>query len=624
MIGAEEGAPLTRNFKKVATLSLNESPMTSAQRNSLAAPRPETTFDVQSQLISDAESLQVALSPLYTASLFGLDCETTGLDPRQHQLRLVQIAVPEHPVVIVDLAAIPKNKLKPLKKLLTGKATKVLQNGKFDWQFLTMADLQPTGPYFDTQLASQVLGAGLKKNHDLATLAQRYLKIKLDKEQARSDFSGTLTRTQLEYAAKDAAILLPLRSSLQRHLKHADLLATAVLEFRAMPAVAQMELNGMQLELQKWQAFSLDLEAKKQAALAQLRNLKLHRPQLSLLPDLTECVNFESPQQVLQALQALGIPINSTSKKTLIPLAGQYPIIQTLLDYRKLSKLTSSFAQSLPKHIHPITGRIHPNYRQCGARSGRFSCRQPNLQNLPRDKAMRSCIVAAPGYKIIRADYSQIELRIVADLSNDHRMISAYLQGRDLHTLTASLITGLPIEEVTPALRQLAKAINFGLIYGMGAAKLKIYAETEYGVLMTLEEASQFRKRFFQAYLGVAKWQSTIRNTVYGRGIREMRTIGGRRRRWASQPRLAELLNHPVQGTSADITKLAIARAFKALASTGAKLIGTVHDEILLECPEAQVAPVSKILHKCMLSAAAHFLHPLPVLVEVQVGDSWG
>ncbi|WP_339384949.1 bifunctional 3'-5' exonuclease/DNA polymerase [Iningainema tapete] len=572
---------------------------------------------MQYQLVQDAQTLESVCQSLAAAKVIGIDTETTGLDPRTHRLRLVQIAAKGMPVMIVDLAAIPVDKLKPLKQLLTNGYTKVFHNGKFDWSFLSMANLQPTGPYFDTQLASQVLFAGLKKSHTLAALASKFLKTELNKDLQHSDFSGKLSNDQLEYAAIDAAILLPLQKILYAHLKRASLLPTAFLEFEAMPTVAQMELNGMQLDHQKWLAVSLDLEAKKQVAALQLKELKIrHSSQLSLLPEYTDRVNLESPQQVLAALQSKGIPIDSTSKKTLIPLASQYPIIRALLDYRKLSKITST---NLLEYVHPVTGRIHAQYRQCGARSGRFSCRSPNLQNIPREKAIRSCFVASPGYKIIKADYSQIELRITAVLSGDRRMIKAYQQGRDLHALTAALITGKSLTSITAEDRRLAKAINFGLIYGMGAAKLQLYAETEYGVMMTLEEAQRFRKRFFQAYSGVAKWHDRIRCTVYGRGIREIRTIGGRRRRWANKPRLSELLNHPVQGTSADITKIAIAKLFKTLGKTGAKLIGTVHDEIILECPEQQVAPVSKILHKCMLQAAAKFLNPLPVLIEVHI-----
>lgn len=270
------------------------------------------TIDVQYQLVQDAQTLKSACQFLATVKVIGIDTETTGLDPRTHQLRLVQIAAKGIPVMIVDLAAIPVDKLKPLKQLLTNGSTKVFHNGKFDWSFLSMANLQPTGPYFDTQLASQVLFAGLKKSHTLAALASKLLKTELNKDLQHSDFSGKLSNDQLEYAA----ILLPLQKILYAHLKRASLLPTAFLEFEAMPAVAQMELNGMQLDHQKWLAVSLDLEAKKQAAALQLKELKIrHSSQLSLLPEYTDRVNLESPQQVLAALKSKGIPLTQLAKK---------------------------------------------------------------------------------------------------------------------------------------------------------------------------------------------------------------------------------------------------------------------------------------------------------------------
>jgi DNA polymerase-1 len=343
---------------------------------------------------------------------------------------------------------------------------------------------------------------------------------------------------------------------------------------------------------------------------------------MSLLPEMTDTINPNSPQQVLAALQAFGIPVNSTNQKELVPLAKQHPIIRALLDYRHLSKITATFADSLPKHIHPVTGRIHPTYYQLGARSGRFSCRNPPLQTIPRDAAARTCFVAAPGYQIVQADYSQIELRIVARLSGDAQMQRAYRKGEDLHRLTAALVTGKAIDAVSEEDRRLAKAINFGLIYGMGAAKLQSYAETKYGVTLSLEQAKAFRKQFFEAYAGVAEWHETIKRS-YIRGIKESRTLAGRRRRWADKPRLAELLNHPVQGLNADITKLALVKLVKVLTDTRAKLICTVHDEILLECPAVEVEHVSRLLHRCMIAAARRFLHPIPVVVDVKISTSW-
>ncbi len=526
--------------------------------------------------------------------------------------------------MLIDLPQIAPCDRHPLQQLLSSPVLKITHNGKFDWQFLAQAGLQPAPPFFDTQLAYRVLTAGLKTSLSLQTLAQKLLNIELDKTQQVSDWSQPLTSKQLQYAALDAAILLKLYPILVKKLERSQLLKIAQLEFHCMPAVAQMELNGMLLDLSRWKRLGAKLESDRDVALHQLSQLRIAgNAQMSLLPEMTDTINPNSPQQVLAALQAFGIPVNSTNQKELVPLAKQYPVIRALLDYRHLSKITATFADSLPKHIHPVTARIHPTYYQLGARSGRFSCRNPPLQTIPRDAAARTCFIAAPDYRIVRADYSQIELRIVARLSGDARMQRAYRKGEDLHRLTAALVTGKAIDAVSEEDRRLAKAINFGLIYGMGAAKLQSYAETKYGVTLSLEEAKAFRKRFFEAYTGIAEWHETIKRS-YIRGIKESRTLAGRRRRWADKPRLAELLNHPVQGLNADITKLALVKLGKALVDTGTKLICTVHDEILLECPDAETKYVSDLLHRCMIAAAQKFLHPIPVLVDVKVSASWG
>lgn len=596
-------------------------------------------------LVKDIPTLKSVIKPLFHAEILALDCETTGLDPLTDTIRLIQIAAPNYPVVLIDLPAISvrdsaehntkSNQLHCtrdartetyrllLKKLFCNSAVKIAHNAKFEWQFLTQAGLQPSGYFFDTQLAYQVVNAGIKTSASLENVARKLLRIQLDKTLQTSNWHQQLTPAQLQYAATDAAILLDLYPILVKKLTQAKLLKIAQLEFHCLPVVAQMELNGMLFDLSRWKTLGAKLEADKINALQQLKQLRLAgKSQLSLLPELTDTVNPNSSQQVLAALQALGIAIQSTNQKDLVPLVNQYPIIKALLDYRHLAKITATFTDSLPKHIHPKTGRIHPNYYQLGARSGRFSCRHPPLQTIPRHAAARNCFIAAPGYQILAADYSQIELRIVARLSGDAKMRQAYRQGADLHKLTAALVTGKRIMEVSEEDRRLAKAINFGLIYGMGAAKLRIYAETKYGVTMTLDEAKAFRTRFFDAYSGVTKWHETIKQ-AYLRGVKESRTLAGRRRRWADKPRLAEMLNHPVQGLNADINKLAMVKLIKPLTRTNAKLICVVHDEIVLECPENEVERVSKMLHRCMVAAALKFLNPVPVVVDITVGDSW-
>jgi len=470
--------------------------------------------------------------------------------------------------------------------------------------------------------------AGLKRNLSLESVADQLLEVKLDKTLQTSDWGGTLTAAQLQYAATDAAILLPLRETLKQKLKVSKLWETAKLEFACLPAVASMELNGMLLDREQWKVLGNKLCQTRDLLLTQI-NSQLHRPnphqQLSLLPEFTETINPRSPKQVLAALQSAGIPVNSTNTQILISFIDKHPVIQALLDYRSVSTRISTFVEGLPHHIHPVTGRIHPNWFQIGARSGRFSCRQPNLTNIPRDGETRQCFITAPGCVLLKADYSQIELRIMAKVSGDRTMVAAYSQSEDLHKLTASLVLDKPLIDITSDERQLGKIINFGLIYGMGVNKFKNLAQSEYGVILTLEKASLFRKKFFNSYSGIKQFHAAIRRQ-WQKGIRESRTLAGRRRLWSqeSKPLLNEMLNHPIQGLSADITKLALAKLFAPLRRTGAQLICVVHDEILLECPIAEIEQVKSLLQSCMVSAGDKFLSPIPCEVEIKVLTSWG
>lgn len=571
------------------------------------------------QLVTDAQSLAESLKPLAAAPVISIDTETTGLEPHTDKIRLVQLAVPDQPVVIVDLAAIAFDALDPLRQLLTGPAIKVFHNGKFDWKFLGKAGLKPTGPYFDTMLASQLLKAGLPSSHSLKAIAAEYLRIELEKDQQTSDWNGEISSAQLEYAARDAAILLQLREVMKPKLIEAGLVEAAKLEFEAMPAVAEMELCGMLLDLSKWEALGREMEQAKVKAKAELaQQLRSGNPQMSLMAEF-DTVDPDSPSQVLTALKAMGIPVESTGKNALIPLADKYPVIQALLKYRRFAKAVSAFTDKFPAHINPLTGRIHPDYNQYGAATGRFSASNPNLQQVPRGKEVRSCFIPTPGYKLVIADYSQIELRVAAEISGDRTMIEAYQKGEDLHKLTASLITGKPLDEISKAERQAGKPVNFGLIYGCGAKKLGQTAENDYGVVKPLKEWEAYRTQFFKAYRGIASWHTRL---LREKPI-EIRTLSNRRRQWTEQPWVTATSNSMVQGTAADITKIALAMLPDALASTGAKLIGTVHDEILLECPEATANVAARILQDCMVRAGETYLKLVPVEVEAKVADSW-
>ena len=375
---------------------------------------------------SDAD-LEAAIAPLLTAKILAIDTETTGRDPYTDRLRLVQLATPNQPVIIIDLFAVKDCHL--LKHLLRGDALKIGHHFKFDWQFLNQAGMSPSGPFFDTQLAFKVWTAGIKIRSSLQAVVMKVLEIDLDKDQQQSDFSqSNLTPKQLQYAAMDAAILLPLHEALVRRLKVTKLEAIAHLESQCLVAFAQMELHGMGIDQHRWKEQQSTLNTQLAQTLEQLHQ-QLRSPgayQISLLPDCSDGINPNSPKQVKAALGAVGISVKSTDQRTLLPIADQHPAIRTLLEYRHLSKLSDSFYQPLLHHIHPVTGRVHPTWYQLGARSGRASCRGPALQTIPRNESIRRCFVAEPGNVIVKADFNQIELRIVAKISGDIQMQQAY------------------------------------------------------------------------------------------------------------------------------------------------------------------------------------------------------
>ena len=553
-----------------------------------------------------------------------IDTETTGLDPLVDQIRLIQLAIPDNPVVVIDLWQIPDMDREPLRRLLSGTAIKILHNAKFDLQFLQQADLPAHNPFFDTMIASQLLDAGLySHHHGLADLTQHFLGVQLDKDEQASDWSrDPLTPEQLVYAAKDAAVLLPLRDALIPQLETADLMNVAQLEWDCLSAVAEMELTGIGVDRQKLDALRQRLETETNQAARRLHPLLQpvgETSQGTLFQTAEDVINLDSPAQVLAAFQALGIPVTNTNRGTLIPLAESHSAVEALLEYRHVRRALT-FATSLPEHIHPRTGRIHANYWQLGAATGRFSCSDPNLQQIPKDKAFRECFVGALGHRLIIADYSQIELRCVAEISGDSRMVEAYRRGEDLHALTASLLLDKPLDDVTRSERQAAKAVNFGLIYAMGAPGLQAYARHVYGVTLNLEEAIAFRKRFFDAYPGTVEWHRRIREEGHPR---ESRTLSGRRRQWRDTPGVAALYNTPVQGTAADITKRALALLPQVLAGTDARIVGTVHDEILIEAPEDQADVVARILKATMEQAGQVYLQLVPVVADIRIGLSW-
>lgn len=455
-------------------------------------------------------------------------------------------------------------------------------------------------------LAERLVTAGLKKKgFGLADLCSKYLNLKLPKELQESNWQGSLTKEQLEYAARDASVLLPLYHKLTQELQSYRLMDVAKLEFACLPVVTQMELNGFAVDRKKLKKLRRDLT--EQVDLLTVR----------LTSNLGN-INFESPVQVKKSLASLGIEIASTAHASLLPLAKDHPVINDLLRYRKITKL-QIMVWTLLKHFNHETGRIHASYNQLGAASGRFSCREPNLQQIPRDMDFRQCFMASPEHCLVVADYSQIELRIAAELSRDRTMCQAFLAGTDLHALTATLLSGKRINDITKEDRQAAKAVNFGLIYGMGAETLADYAFESYGVKLTKTEAERFRKTFFRSYQGIATWHKSLKQ----KNLPLVRTIGGRLRKWKSVPAIPQLANSPVQGTGADILKTALVLLAPRLDPVQGKIIAVVHDEVVVECPQLYKDEAATIIKAALEEAGQQFLRVVPVKVDVNSCTSW-
>lgn len=567
---------------------------TNAEKRSLRTVRD----DIKDQLKAAKAKLKTVTGWLKQA----------GLDPHQAKIRLIQLAVKDHPVVMIDLDAFDNlQALEPLRRVLMNDFVKVFHNANFDIKMLWAMGMDVGGPIFDTMLAAKLLSSSGRVG--LANIAKRHLNIDLSKTEQTSDWSGGLTNSQLLYAARDALVLLRLHNRLKSELVGANLTQIAEIEFDCVRATAEMEYTGMKLHSTKVDAYYHRVEARR----TELR---------SALYDYLGEINLVSPHQVKKALTQIGVDVNSTARRALIPLINRHPSIPLLLEYKKLSTLVSVFFEPLPRATSIKTGRIHANYWQLGAATGRFSCSSPNFQQVPRDPRVRACFVAENGNKLVIADYSQIELRIAAEVSEDQRMTKAYRNNADLHRLTASLVQGVSLDEVTTAQRQGAKAINFGLIFGMGPRGLKYSAKHSYDVEMSLDEAKAFRNRFFEVYSGIGAWHRKSDQEL--KYTNKQRTLCGRRFVWKdTPPSFTVFINRQVQGTAADIAKIALGKLPLVLKKSKAKIIAMIHDEIIIEVPEANAVEAARMLQQTMEAAGREVLKQVPVAAEARIADSW-
>lgn len=571
------------------------------------------------EFIKHSGELELYASRILESPVIAVDTETTGLEAHTDRLRLIQIACAGLPVLIIDCFSFLPDGLGLLKELMSSRAVKVFHNAKFDLKFLMRWGIFPH-PIFDTMLGAMLLrSSGGPDRYSLKALCAHYMNMELDKSEQTGEWGGELSQSQLTYAAEDARVLLDLREDIVREIYRNKLTEIARIEFGCAQALSHIEYHGICIDKQKWHALTERTEREYTAALDEL--YKFTEPpvrQTSLWgEDRIYGANFDSNSFVIGLLKANGICVTGTSKADLYPYRD-HPLVRALRAYRKASKALSTF-------LHPILhardfehGRLHPQYHQISAGSGRMSCDRPNIQQIPRDVAFRACFVAAPGNKLVIADYSQIELRVAAKIADDRRMIKAYREGRDLHLLTASLILDIPESAVTKQARQAAKAVNFGLIFGMGAHGLQQYASQNYGTDMTLEEASLFRSRFFNAYDGINRWHMELKKNPPRQG----RTLAGRKFIYPENAPIPFTANTPVQGTAADIAKKALSLLVRRI-SLGARIVAVVHDEIIMECAASQSDSIANLLKHTMEEAGNSILETVPVVADVIVADNW-
>ena len=554
--------------------------------------------------ISSLDEWQSHIPQLRVAGIIAIRLETSGDDPHADRIRSVVLAAKDCPTLVIDAEVFSKRNVKLIREILSTSAVKVFHDAKADLQFLLALGILPK-PLFDASVAAQLLSLSNDSDeYSLRALCQKYLG---DHNDSTPD------------DIHDAQKLLRLREAMVPLLYQNGLAKVAEIEFQCVRAVAHIEYHGIHLNQTKWQKLCEQTEAKRDEVSKRLYAYT-GTPAVQRTfwgEDVLHGPNFDSNAFVLKLLQDNNIPVTGTSKWDLAP-HRDHPLVQMLKEYRKASKSLSAFLHPLPELIHPVTKRLHPQYGQLVTHSGRMSSWNPNIQQIPRAKAFRECFTAPSGRRLIIADYSQIELRVAAQVSGDERMCSAFQEGKDLHLLTASYIANKPMELVSKQERQAYKAVNLGFIYGMGAKGLQTAADMSYSIAMSLEDATLFRRRFFDTYQGIARWHRDVMKTPSAEG----RTLTGRRVMFRKNAGLPERSNLPVQGTAADIIKKTLALLVDRIDSE-TKIVAVVHDEILIECPKSQAEQAAAILKSSMEDAVNSILPDVPTTVEPVISSSW-
>jgi len=606
----------------------------------IAAPPPAKVEPRKYRAVLTEDELKDVLLRMEATELVGFNAVGSGDDPMTARLVGVAIAFGDEGVYVPlahDYAGAPQqisveNALTLLRPWLErAERRKVAENVKLDSHILANHGVRLEGGVHDTIIESYVLE--VHEKHELGSLAQRHCGWTLlsqeevtGKGASRIAFSSVEVTRAAQYAGQNADCTLALHDQLHPRIAADDKLRRVyeTIEMPLVPVLFRMERNGVLLDRSKLDAQShelggeiIELERKAYEAAGQPFNLGS--------PKQIQEILFERQKLPVKKKTPSGQP--STDEDSLAELALDHPLPKLILEHRALSKLKSTYTDKLPRSINPNTGRVHTTYSQTTAVTGRLSSNEPNLQNIPirtsAGRRIRSCFIAPPGSKILSADYSQIELRIMAHLSGDESLRRAFAAGEDIHRATASEVFGVPLAAVEPEHRRVAKVINFGLIYGMSSFGVAQNLGIDRGTAQTYVE------RYFQRFPGSKRYMDETRKrakelgyveTVFGRRLwlPELRSGAPVRRQAAERA----AINAPMQGTAADLIKLAMIAVQKWLdeSNAKAKLIMQVHDELVLEVPDAELEATKAKVRELMQGV---YQLEVPLVVEVGVGENW-
>ncbi len=605
------------------------------------SPKPLPSIAVQ--VINTRDALRQLTEKLAKAEIIAIDTETTSTDKMQAELVGISLAVTAGEGVYIPLGH-QKGKELPLQEVLDAlrpaltdeNIPKIGHNLKYDYVMLHRYGLKISPLSFDTMIAEWLIdpasrNLGLKKLA-FARLGEQMIEISslIGKGKNQISMAEVSIEDAAPYAAADAEICLRLHPILRQDLERSK--EISLLEEIEMPLVgvlAEMEMAGILLDLSFFEKFSEELR---------IRLTEIEKEVVTLVG---EPFNLNSTQQLSKVLfNRLGLQPPDRTRKTksghystsasvLEGMRGMHPVVDLILEHRELAKLKSTYVDALPEAINPHTGRVHTSFNQVGSVTGRLASSNPNLQNIPirsdLGRRVRKGFIAAEGNLLVAVDYSQIELRIVAHMAQDKTMLAAFNAGQDIHATTAAGIYGVPLEKVTKEMRRAAKAVNFGLIYGMSAFGLTRSTE------LTLAEAEDFVAAYFAKFPGVKRYLNEIRQFAAEKGYVE--TLLGRRRYFPALKNAADkqrrknseraAINAPIQGTAADIMKIAMLDVAQALkkANLHGKMLLQVHDEVVVECPEKELNDTIKVVSEAMETA-----YPLdiPLTTDARFGKRWG